>query len=88
LFTWLAYFIGDCGFVLIHISLTVGDVLGFYGSILAFLLTIALGALALWRNGKANKTNEKLPIDTLSQHIVSIIMLAGDNMLIVMFLCL
>ena len=34
------------------------DVLSFYGSFLAFLGTIALGALALWQNKKANQTNE------------------------------
>lgn len=34
------------------------DVLSFYGSFLAFLGTVALGALALWQNKKASQTNE------------------------------
>lgn len=57
---WGTYFVGDCGFVLINTSLEVGDALTFYGSILAFIGTVLLSALALWQNNKANKTNERL----------------------------
>jgi hypothetical protein len=57
---WGAYFVGDCGFVLIRTSLAVGDALTFYGSILAFIGTVLLGALALWQNKKANEINERL----------------------------
>ena len=35
------------------------DLILFYGSFLAFLGTVALGALALWQNKIANKQNEK-----------------------------
>ena len=57
---WIAYFIGDSGFILIRTSLGIGDALGFYGSLLAFLGTILLGALALWQNNKLNKINNDL----------------------------
>ncbi len=53
--TWLLYYIGDCGYIFIETSLTVGDALGFYGSFLAFLGTVALGALALWQNKQISK---------------------------------
>lgn len=35
------------------------DVLSFYGSVLAFLGTVSLGALALWQNFSFNKLNQK-----------------------------
>lgn len=57
---WGTYFVGDCGFVLIKTSLGIGDALTFYGSILAFIGTVLLGALALWQNKKANEINERL----------------------------
>ena len=69
---WSAYFLADNGFVLIRTSLGVGDAFGFYGSILAFIGTVLLGALALWQNNKLNKINNDLvqqqykPIITVS----------------------
>ncbi|KXL53689.1 hypothetical protein CLNEO_09150 [Anaerotignum neopropionicum] len=36
------------------------DLIIFYGSFLSFLGTVALGALALWQNKKANDTNEMI----------------------------
>jgi len=36
------------------------EVFSFYGSILAFLGTVALGALALWQNKKANDLSKRL----------------------------
>lgn len=57
---WICYFIGDCGYILIHTSLTVDGALCFLGSLLAFLGTVALGALALWQNKEANNINQKL----------------------------
>jgi len=37
-----------------------GDVLGFWGSFLAFIGTFILGAIALWQNKKVNDINERL----------------------------
>ena len=56
---WFCYFIGDCGFILIKTSLTIDGFLDFYGSFLAFLGTVALGALALWQNHKFKIENDK-----------------------------
>lgn len=47
---WLIYLLGDYGVVFIHTSLGVGDVLSFYGTVLTFVGTVALSALALWQN--------------------------------------
>ena len=55
---WLLYFIGDNYFVLMHTSLTVGDALGFYASLLAFVGTIVLGAIAVWQNLRLQKLEE------------------------------
>lgn len=52
---WVAYFIGDCGFVLINTSLTVGDALGFYGTVLTFIGTTFLGVVAYRQNEMHNK---------------------------------
>lgn len=57
---WILYFFGDKGYVLIYTSLKVGDALGFYGSLLAFIGTLFLGILALWQNKKANEINMHL----------------------------
>ncbi|MFR5073382.1 MAG: hypothetical protein ACLTDS_15200 [Bianqueaceae bacterium] len=54
------YFLGDHGLILINTSLGVGDALGFYGTLLSFAGTIALGVLALYQNVKANQINERL----------------------------
>jgi hypothetical protein len=56
---WLVYFIGRNGKG-IPTGISAGDLLGFYGSLLAFAGTIALGALALWQNKKANDLNKTL----------------------------
>lgn len=55
-----SYYIGDQGFILINTSLTVGDALSFYGTLLSFIGTIALGILALYQNIQANKINHRL----------------------------
>ena len=47
---WLIYLLGDHGVVFIHTSLGVGDALSFYGTVLTFVGTVALSALALWQN--------------------------------------
>nr|WP_294493254.1 hypothetical protein [uncultured Anaerosporobacter sp.] len=60
LFMCMLYFIGDNCFVLINTSLTVGDTLSFYGSILAFFGTIVLGFIAVWQNNKANDNNDRI----------------------------
>lgn len=62
LLIYFTYFIGDSGFVLIKTSLRVGEALGFYGSFLTFIGTVALGALALWQNKKANYINKRLSL--------------------------
>ena len=41
-------------------SFSASDMLSLYGSILAFLGTVALGGLALYQNKKANNTNEMI----------------------------
>lgn len=63
---WFLYFIGDSGYILIHTSLTVGDALSVYCSLLAFLGTIFLGAIAAWQNNKANQINK----ETLQQDLI------------------
>lgn len=60
LFFWICYFIGDSGFILIRTSLSIDAFLDFYGSFLAFLGTVALGALALWQNKRYQAENNKL----------------------------
>lgn len=57
---FLLYCIGDHGFILIDTSLTVGDALSFYGTLLSFIGTVALGILALYQNIQANKINHRL----------------------------
>ena len=60
LIIWICYFIGDCGFILIRTSLTIDGFWVLYGSFLAFLGTVALGALALWQNKRYQTENNKL----------------------------
>lgn len=65
IFIWVSFLVGDNGFVIIHTSLSVGDALGFYGSVLAFIATGALGLIAVMQNnrlqtletGVANRNN-------------------------------
>lgn len=59
LIIWVAYYIGDHGYVVIKTSLSVDGVFGFYGAFLSFLGTIALGSLALWQNRKYKAENDE-----------------------------
>jgi len=63
---WLAYFLGKL-IPSIITDISAGEVLMYYGSLLAFLGTIALGTLALWQNIQANKINKKL----LEQNLIA-----------------
>ena len=60
LFIWLPYWIGDNFVVLIHTSLGVGDVLGFYGAGLTFVGTTFLGMVAFKQNEYHNKTQMEM----------------------------
>jgi hypothetical protein len=60
LIIFILYLIGDNLVVIINTSLTVGDALGFYGSILSFIGTVILGCVAIWQNNNANKNNKRL----------------------------
>lgn len=59
IFIWLAFFLGNCGYVLINTSMTIDGAFQFYGSILAFIGTISLGMLAFWQNKRFKKENDK-----------------------------
>ena len=61
---WMAYWVGDNYFILINTSLSVGDALGFYGSILSFVSTTILGIIAVWQNIRLQKLEE----DTLAKN--------------------
>jgi len=52
---WLSYYIGENHACLIHTSLSAGDALGFYGTLLSFAGTTALGAIAVWQNKRLQK---------------------------------
>lgn len=65
LIIFACYWIGDNYFVLIKTSLSVGDALGFYGSLLAFLGTVTLGAITIIQNNRATKQNNVLYEDGL-----------------------
>lgn len=67
---WGAYLIGDNVGVVINTSLTVGDALGFYASVLAFIGTIALGAVAVWQNQRLQKLEENASIKNFSCNIL------------------
>lgn len=67
---WLLYYIGDNYFVLIRTSLTVGDALGFYASLLAFAGTIVLGAIAVWQNLRLQKLEENASVRNRSCNIL------------------
>lgn len=69
---FIAYFLGECGYALIYTNLSIGDALGFYGSVLSFLGTISLGIVALWQNHKANQINTRLLNITEEQEIPSV----------------
>lgn len=55
---WILYFIGDNIGIVINTSLTVGDALGFYAALLAFLGTVLLGAIAVIQNTRLQKLEE------------------------------
>lgn len=55
---WFLYFIGDNIGIVINTSLTVGDALGFYAALLAFLGTVLLGAIAVIQNSRLQKLEE------------------------------
>lgn len=55
---WLLYLVGDI-WIGIPTHITAGNALGFYGSLLAFLGTVALGALALWQNIQFRNANKE-----------------------------
>lgn len=57
---FLLYFMGDNFRVLVYTSLSVGDALGIYGSLLSFIGTVLLGYIAIWQNDKANRINKRL----------------------------
>ena len=60
LFIWVLYFIGDNCRILINTSLSVGEALGFYGTSLAAIGTIALGVVSIIQNNRATQINLKL----------------------------
>lgn len=53
-----AYYIGDMGFCILKTSLDVGDVLAYYGSVLASISTAILGAVAVLQNTRLQKLEE------------------------------
>lgn len=55
---WFVYWIGDNHFILVNTSLSVGDALGFYGSVLSFVSTTILGIIAVWQNIRLQKLEE------------------------------
>lgn len=55
---WCLYLIGDNVGIVINTSLTVGDALGYYASLLAFLGTVLLGAIAVMQNTRLQKLEE------------------------------
>lgn len=79
---FLFYYCGDQGFIFIETSLTVGDALSFYGTLLSFIGTIALGILALYQNIQANKINHRL---LLLEEKESISFLIPDGELVIEF---
>jgi len=58
---WLIYLIGDY-LIGIPTDIQAGEVLNFYGTFLTFIGTVALSALAVWQNKKANDINERLSL--------------------------
>lgn len=66
---WLAYFVGDNYFCVIITSLTVGDALGFYGTLLSFIGTLALGVIAVWQNIRLHKLEESTSTRSCSCNI-------------------
>ena len=55
LLIWIAFWYGDNYRIVINTSLTVGDALGFYASILASVATGALGIIAVMQNNRLQK---------------------------------
>jgi len=65
---WFFYLIGDCGIIIVNTSLSADGALGFYGTLLSFLGTVALGALALWQNRNLAKANQDLTMLQLEEY--------------------
>jgi|GEM_PF-2583714 len=61
IFIWFSYRMGH-HHVLIPTDTSEGELLAFYGTILSFISTLGLGALALWQNIKANNINNRLSL--------------------------
>ena len=56
---WIIYYIGENGKGILT-NITAGDLLTFYGSLLAFVGTVALGSVSVYQTHKAQKLNEIL----------------------------
>ena len=61
---WLSFYIGDQGYIMIETSLSVGDALSFYSSLIASMATIALGVIAVMQNTRL----QKLELDTAAKN--------------------
>jgi hypothetical protein len=58
---YFIYFIGYW-FPLLPDYIKAGELLSFYGSVLAFIGTMSLGSLALWQNIRANNINKRVSL--------------------------
>jgi hypothetical protein len=67
---WGMYLVGDNYIVLINTSLTVGDLLTFYGSNLAFIGTLILGSISVWQNKKVSINNERITKIEEERHLL------------------
>ncbi|MEL7603433.1 MAG: hypothetical protein AAGU77_09790, partial [Bacillota bacterium] len=65
---YIPFHINNIYYAINQASFTASDMLQFYGSILAFLGTIFLGALALWQNNRLSKTNQALAMLQLEEY--------------------
>lgn len=61
LLIWLSYRVGYY-YILLPTNASEGELLSLWGSILSFISTLCLGALALWQNVKANNINNRLSL--------------------------
>lgn len=61
MFIWASYRIGKY-YIFVPTDTSEGELLAFYGTILSFVSTLGLGALALWQNIKANNINDRLSL--------------------------
>lgn len=58
---WFVYLVGHF-WPLIPTDISAGELLSFWGTVLSFIGTICLGALALWQNIKANSISKRLSL--------------------------